>query len=134
MDASIPLVNIPSAGKFWSKHLQGLGISADGSSKFEGAGQTANNNLFNSTITTTVIEVLANGNLVVSGEKQIGINGEVETLRFSGVVNPQNVLPGNVVNSTSIADARLEYFGRGTLDDNQRMGWLQRFFNTFLPF
>ncbi|RCS58195.1 flagellar basal body L-ring protein FlgH [Parvibium lacunae] len=129
MDTSIPLIS-----KFWGKSFQGLGITADGSNKFEGTGQTGNNNLFNGTITTTVIEVLGNGNLIVSGEKQIGINGEVETLRFSGVVNPLNVLAGNIVSSTLIADARLEYYGRGALDDTQRMGWLQRFFNTFLPF
>lgn len=122
------------AGNLFGNNVKELSATASDSSKFEGKGTSNNNNLFTGTITTTVIEVLANGNLAVSGEKQIGTNGEVQTLRFSGVVSPTTILSGNVVSSTQVADARLEYFGRGQLDDTQRMGWLQRFFSNFLPF
>jgi flagellar L-ring protein precursor FlgH len=110
-------------------------LRADGSSdnSFEGKGATGTDNEFNGTITVTVIEVLPNGNLLVSGEKQVGINQNVETLRFSGVVNPATVLPGNLVSSTQIADARLEVRGRGDIDRAQTTGWLTRFFLSFLP-
>ena len=80
-----------------------------------------------------MIEVLPNGNLVVSGEKQVGINQNVETLRFSGVINPANVLPGNVVSSTQVADVRLEVRGTGDIDRAQTIGWLSRFFLSFMP-
>ena len=82
----------------------------------------------------TVIEVLPNGNLLVSGEKQIGINQGSEFVRFSGVVNPATISPANAVSSTQVADARLEYRGNGYIDEAQTMGWLARFFLTFLPF
>jgi flagellar L-ring protein precursor FlgH len=110
-------------------------LRADGSSdnSFEGKGATGTDNEFNGTITVTVIEVLPNGNLVVSGEKQVGINQNVESLRFSGVVNPATVLPGNVVSSTQVADARLEVRGRGDIDRAQTTGWLSRFFLSFMP-
>jgi flagellar L-ring protein precursor FlgH len=81
-----------------------------------------------------VIQVLANGNLVVSGEKQIGINQGTEYVRFSGVVNPATIMAGNVVSSTQVADARLQYRGTGVVDEAQTMGWLARFFLSVLPF
>ena len=81
----------------------------------------------------TVVEVLSNGNLVVSGEKQIGINQNAARLRFSGVVNPATILAGNTVNSTQIADARLQVRGNGDVDRAQTTGWLQRFFLSWWP-
>lgn len=116
-----------------SKRFDRLRAEGSSDNSFEGKGATGTDNEFNGTITVTVIEVLGNGNLVVSGEKQVGINQNVETLRFSGVVNPATVLPGNLVSSTQIADARLEVRGRGDIDRAQTTGWLSRFFLSFLP-
>jgi flagellar L-ring protein precursor FlgH len=110
-------------------------VQARGSSEntFAGKGETGTDNQFTGSISVTVIEVLPNGNLVVSGEKQVGINQNVETLRFSGVINPANVLPGNVVSSTQVADVRLEVRGTGDIDRAQTTGWLSRFFLSFMP-
>lgn len=115
------------------RRLDRLQAQGNSTNTFEGKGATATDNQFTGTITVTVIEVLPNGNLVVSGEKQVGINQNVETLRFSGVVNPTTVLPGNLVSSTQIADARLEVRGTGDIDRAQTTGWLSRFFLSFLP-
>ncbi|TPQ29858.1 flagellar basal body L-ring protein FlgH, partial [Cupriavidus pinatubonensis] len=89
---------------------------------------------FNGTITVTVLEVLANGNLVVSGEKQLAINQGAEFIRFSGVVNPRTITGDNGVLSTQVADARIEYTAKGYIDEAQNMGWLQRFFLNVSPF
>jgi flagellar L-ring protein precursor FlgH len=78
--------------------------------------------------------VYPNGNLLVSGEKQVTINQGTEFIRFSGVVNPINVGALNSVSSTRVADARIEYKGRGYLSEAQTMGWLQRFFLSASPF
>jgi flagellar L-ring protein precursor FlgH len=91
-------------------------------------------NTFNGVITVTVAEVLPNGNLIVSGEKQILINQGTEFIRFSGVVNPRTVSGNNTVPSTQVADARIEYSAKGYIDEAQTMGWLQRFFLNVLPF
>ena len=114
--------------------LKDVSVSGGSSNKFEGKGGTASDNSFTGTITVTVIDVLPNGNLQVSGEKQIGTNREVETIRFSGVVNPVSILAGNVVSSAQVADARIELRGQGAVDEAQVMGWLGRFFLSFLPF
>lgn len=116
------------------KFAQGLSVEGNSSNTYTGKGDTSNDNAFTGTITVTVVDVLPNGNLLVSGEKQIGINHNLEFIRFSGVVNPVSLQAGNIVDSTRVADARLEYTGKGYIDEAQRMGWLQRFFLTFLPF
>ena len=116
------------------KGLLGSNLAASSANSFEGKGDSASNNAFTGIISVTVIEVLPNGNLLVSGEKQIGINQGSEFVRFSGVVNPATISPANAVSSTQVADARLEYRGNGYIDEAQTMGWLARFFLTFLPF
>lgn len=122
------LSRVPLAG------LAGLSAEAAMDSSFSGAGAATANNAFNGTITVTVIEVYPNGNLLVSGEKQLAINQGNEFIRFSGVINPNTVTTSNTVQSTQVADARIEYKGSGFIDESQRMGWLQRFFVALLPF
>ena len=78
--------------------------------------------------------MLPNGNLLVSGEKQIAIGNEQEFIRISGVVNPSFVDFTNTVDSSKIADARIEYKSSGQIAEGQVMGWLARFFLSVLPF
>ncbi len=113
---------------------QGASLSGSSTNKFAGSGASSGNNLFTGTIAVTVTEVLPNGNLVVSGEKQIAINQGHEFIRFSGVVNPALIQYGNFIPSTQVADARIEYKSSGYLNEAQVMGWLQRFFLSFMPF
>jgi flagellar L-ring protein FlgH len=107
----------------------------DGSAdlKSEGSGASAANNTFAGTITVTVVEILSNGNLVVAGEKQVAISNEEEIIRFGGIVNP-NTLVYNRVNSQEVADARIEYRGRGVTDDTQGVGWFSRLLFKLSPF
>ncbi|AYH43083.1 flagellar basal body L-ring protein FlgH [Azoarcus sp. DN11] len=125
---------ITAASKVPLAGLAGMNLKAGVKSDFEGKGASAANNVFNGTITVTVIEVYANGNLLVSGEKQVAINQGSEFIRFSGVINPNTVTAANTVQSTQVADARIEYKGSGYIDESNTMGWLQRFFVAVSPF
>lgn len=109
-------------------------VGAGTTNNFSGKGGTESANTFTGSITTTVIDVLPNGHLVVSGEKQIGVNQNVDVLRFSGTVDPNMMQPGSVVNSTQVANVRIESRGRGAQAEVQTMGWLGRFFNSVSPF
>lgn len=93
-----------------------------------------NSNSFTGSVTVTVIDVLPNGNLQVSGEKQIAINQRTEFVRLSGVVNPINITAANAVNSTQLADARIESKGKESMDTAQIVSLLSRFFVALLPF
>jgi len=85
-------------------------------------------------ITATVVDVMPNGHLVVTGEKQIGVNQNVDVLRFSGTIDPRSIQAGSVVNSTQVANVRIESRGRGAQQEAQAMPWLGRFFMNVLPF
>ena len=98
-----------------------------------GAGTTENSNDFAGTITAIVTGVLPNGHLLVAGEKQIGVNHNVDVLRFSGQVDPRMIQSGNVVPSAQIANVRIEQRGRGAQAEAQGIGWLGRFFLNVLP-
>ena len=119
------------AGNSFIAGRANLGLTS--SNTFAGKGSTANSNDFSGTITATVIEVLPNGHLIVSGEKQIGVNHNVDVLRFSGQVDPHAIQPGNVVASAQIANVRIEQRGKGQQADAQGIGWLGRFFLNVLP-
>lgn len=123
-----------STAKGWYTGIKDIAnFTGSGEIKNEGAGASAANNTFAGTITVTVIEILSNGNLVVAGEKQVAISNEEEIIRFGGVVNP-NTLVFNRVNSQEVADARIEYRGRGATDDTQGAGWFTRLLLKLAPF
>lgn len=116
------------------KGLLGIDLGATSSTAFSGKGSAANNNVFSGNITVTVIDVMPNGNLLVSGEKQLAIGEEQEFVRVSGVVNPSFVDFSNTIESSKVADARIEYKSAGQISDGQIMGWMARFFLNVLPF
>lgn len=130
IDGSID--NVTKLGPF--NKLQGTGLGAQISSDTGSKDSASANNLFNGSITVTVVDVLPNGNLLIAGEKRLGINGEVETLRFSGVVNPVTIVNGNTVSSVNVADARIESKAHTKVEPTQVLGFLARFFLSFLPF
>ena len=99
----------------------------------KGKGSNQNTNEFTGAITAVVTAVLPNGHLMISGEKQIGVNHNVDVLRFSGQVDPRMIGQGNAVPSTSVANVRIEQRGRGAASDAHAVGWLSRFFLNIAP-
>lgn len=111
-----------------------LAANAKNENKFSGKGANASNQTFSGLISTTVVAVKSNGHLVVHGEKQIGLNENVDVLRFSGTIDPRMIRPGNVVASTEVADVRIASTKRGAQGEVLSMGWLSRIFLSVLPF
>jgi len=129
VDVAVPtVVGLPFKG------AQGTTLAASDTNNFNGKGENTSSNDFTGVLAVTVIEVYPNGNLLVSGEKQIGLKEGEEFIRFSGVVNPNTITAANTVASTQVADARIEYKANGFLDSAQVMGWLGKFFLSFMPF
>lgn len=95
---------------------------------YKDSGADAKTNTFTGTLTVTVIDVLSNGNLLVSGEKQVAVGPKTEFLRLSGVVNPVNIGSTNTVNSSQLADARLEFKDNTSIDAARLTSMLARFF------
>lgn len=118
-------VKMTAAQVPFAKALNGPAMKAESDLSFEGKGAASANNDFSGVLMVMVTQVLSNGNLLVSGEKQVAIGKEEEVIRFSGIINPAD-LNNNTVLSTQVADARLEYRGRGVADDATQPGWLSR--------
>ena len=124
-------VNFGVPGLLQNKLGTNIATSAD--NKYADADTQSLSNSFRGTIGATVVEVLSNGNLIIAGEKQVGMNKATEYIRISGMVNPDSI-NGNSVASTSIADARVEYRTKSNIDGAEVQSMLSRFFLSLLPF
>jgi flagellar L-ring protein precursor FlgH len=129
VDASISAIPF-----FKSNSFSRASATADSTYNFAGKGGTESANTFQGSITATVVDLLPNGHLVVTGEKQIGVNQNVDVLRFSGTIDPRSIQAGSVVSSAQVANVRIESRGRGAQQEAQVMPWLNRFFMSVLPF
>lgn len=112
----------------------GAGVAIDSENEYADADTQSASNNFSGTIGVVVTEVLPNGNLIVAGEKQIAMNKGVEFIRFSGMVAPDTIQAGNIVSSTVIADARVEYRTNSRVDTAELSNMFSRFFQSMLPF
>lgn len=134
INASTPNIT----GPLGTPVLNVFSVTGANSSKSAISGSGAAAQDLSGTITVTVIEVLPNGNLLVSGEKQMALNQSDEFIRFSGVVNPATISGANTVPSTQVADAHIEYKNAGAMseviNDTKSLGFLGRFFQSVLPF
>ncbi|HTQ99248.1 MAG TPA: flagellar basal body L-ring protein FlgH [Candidatus Acidoferrum sp.] len=110
----------------------GLSLSAASSNKFAGENDSSQSNSLTGSVTVTVTEVLAGGNLRVAGEKWIEINEGKEYIKLDGIIRPADVKPNNTVLSTQVADAHISYSGKGAAGSASIMGWVSRIL--FSPF
>ncbi len=106
--------------------------TASGSNSFKGNGTAKNDSSFTGQLAASVINVLANGNLLVAGERSLSLNGGVSTMRFSGIVDPKDFKEGNIIMSNDVVNARLEVVGQGDVSDSTTRNWLQRVLNSTL--
>ena len=112
----------------------GLSIGGSSTGSFKGQGSSDRSESFTATVPAVVIKVLPNGNLFVEGHRAILVNSEEHHFYISGVVRPIDIDQQNSVKSSVVADAQIEFVGRGDLTDNQRQGWVSRYLGWIWPF
>jgi flagellar L-ring protein FlgH len=124
-DTSTQRTNNLNAGvtTFSGKQFNGAGAV---SGSFDGGGTTQRSNKLLATLSVTVREVLPNGDLKVSGQELLTVNGEEHKANLEGRVRPQDISGDNVVQSTRLADARISYAGDGVLSDRQERSWWRK--------
>jgi flagellar L-ring protein precursor FlgH len=112
-----------------------LSANIENETSFDGAGDSEQSNTLVGDITVAVIRRLNNGNLLVRGQKWIGINQGKEFIRIEGVIRPIDIQPDNTIASFKVANAHITYGARGALADANRQSWLTRFFSSpLMPF
>jgi flagellar L-ring protein precursor FlgH len=107
---------------------------ADGESKYKGAGATARSEELRLQVAAVVMDVLPNGNLVISGSQEVLLNAELRVLTITGIVRPSDIGAANTVSYERIAEARISYGGRGRLSEVQQPSWGQQLVDHVLPF
>ncbi|HLE86167.1 MAG TPA: flagellar basal body L-ring protein FlgH [Candidatus Brocadiaceae bacterium] len=109
-------------------------IKTDTSHNFSGKGDYESNRNINLELTAVVTEMLANGNLIIEGNRDVNVNGEKYTIKLSGIVRPIDISIDNEVQSTSIANANIILEGKGFLTRAGKRGWWNRIREVVWPF
>jgi flagellar L-ring protein precursor FlgH len=94
-----------------------------GTIKTDGSGTADQTASLSGSVVVTVVDVMANGNLVVRGEKQLALTEGAEIIQVAGVIRPDDVAPNNTVQSKRLANAQITYRGTGDMAATARAGW-----------
>lgn len=100
---------------------------------FNGSGTAAQSNSITGLVSASVVRLYANGNLQILGQKKLTLNNGDEYVRVSGIVRPQDIGIGNIVNSNRLANAEIIYIGAGEVADTGKRGWLSKLFTVVSP-
>ena len=110
------------------------GMGAAGKSSFSGGGDVSNSQSISARAAVLVTDVLPNGNLVIQGVRVVTFSGETQYVVLHGIVRRDDIAPDNSVQSTNIADARVEFYAEGALTEAQKRGWLAKAYEKLRPF
>ena len=92
-------------------------LESESDDALSGTANYQKSGVFTARLTAIVTDVLPNGNLVLSGRREIRIDNETKVLEITGIVRRYDVRPDNTVQSELVADARVSYAGEGPLTD-----------------
>jgi flagellar L-ring protein precursor FlgH len=124
--STMPLVNTPIG--------EGPAVSTASTREFEGKGSTTRKNTVTATVAARVVNVMPDGLMRIEGVRETKVNSETQYLVVAGLIRSRDVAADNSIMSTQIADAHIEYYGKGIVSDRQKPGWLSRLLDTLWPF
>jgi flagellar L-ring protein precursor FlgH len=129
---SLPSGASAQVGKM-SPFLDGVNLN-DNRASSTGKGKADQQASLSGSVAVTVVEILANGNLVIRGEKKLGLAEGTEVIQVSGVIRPEDIGPNSTVQSRRLANAQIAYRGSGDLANATRAGWGTTLMHKFWPF
>jgi flagellar L-ring protein precursor FlgH len=109
-------------------------VRANSSNDFEGDAETLRRGSLTARVSAQVVEVFPNGNMRIHGTQVVTVNGENQLLTVEGIARPFDIEADNSIDSSRLAEARIEYTGRGVMSDVQRPGWGSRLLSWVWPF
>jgi flagellar L-ring protein precursor FlgH len=109
-------------------------VGIDSQSSSSGDGSVKRNEKLELKIAATVVDVLPNGVLSISGSQELRVNFELRELLVTGFVRPEDISRQNVITYDKIASARVSYGGRGQISDVQQPRVGQQVLDAVLPF
>lgn len=109
-------------------------VSINSNSSSSGDGSVKRNEKLTLRVAATVVDVLPNGVLAISGSQELRVNFEMRELLVSGYVRPEDISRQNEITYDKIASARVSYGGRGQISDVQQPRTGQQVLDIVLPF
>jgi len=109
-------------------------MAATTQNDYKGEGETTRKDSLIGSLSAMVAEVLPSGILRIEGTKIISVNNEEQIMVLTGLVRPRDITSNNEVDSSRIANMRIDYYGRGDIGDVQRQGWLGQIVRKVWPF
>ncbi len=109
-------------------------VSINSDSDSSGDGSVKREEKLTLRIAATVVDVLPNGVLSISGSQELRVNFELRELLVSGYVRPEDISRQNEITYDKIASARVSYGGRGQITDVQQPRVGQQILDAILPF
>lgn len=99
-----------------------------------GKGTIARQEQIDMRVAATIIQVLPNGNFVIQGKQQVSVNFDMRELNISGIIRSQDISSDNTISYDQIAEARVEYGGKGTMSDVQQPRYGTQLIDILMPF
>lgn len=124
----------PTTSEFGTRNGELPSTDIEGSTAYESTGTLSANQSLQDRFSVMVIDRLPNGNLVLEGTRMITTSGQSQFVVLRGIVRSKDIQEDNTINSSMIADARIQYINEGALTDAQRKGWLQKVNDLVSPF
>ncbi len=109
-------------------------LDISSSSESSGTGTISRDEAVNITMAAIVTQVLANGNLVISGSQEVRVNYELRQLQVDGVIRRADITSSNSISSDKIAELRLSYGGKGTISEVQQPRYGRQVLEVITPF
>ncbi len=103
-------------------------------SAYKGQGKTSRTERLQATVPAMVRQVLPNGNLFIEGHRVVLVNKEEHHFYISGVIRPEDIDGNGQVRSSRMADAQIEFTGRGEMTSGASKGWFSSILDYVWPF
>jgi len=139
VDAVINALLYPNDGtsrgyNFYNYHGQSPTTQWTSNQTFKGGGTVANTETASTTIQARVIDVAPNGVLRVEATRLSKAGDEDTSMVLTGLIRPEDLSTSNTISSSNVADLQILQKGKGTITNNQRKGWLTKFYEFIEPF
>ena len=109
-------------------------LNIESNSSANGQGTIARSEKVQLSIAAVVVNVLPNGNLMISGSQEIRVDYEMRQLTIAGIVRPRDISKDNMIPYDKVAEARVSYGGAGRLSEVQQPGVVHQVYDIIRPF
>jgi flagellar L-ring protein precursor FlgH len=117
----------------WSKKGK-FDANVNSQTSTKGAGKIDRTEEVKFSVAAAVVDVLPNGNLLISGSQEVRVNYEMRVLNVGGIVRPLDITRNNTIAYEKVAEARISYGGRGRLMEVQQPAWGHQVYDQVVPF